>query len=68
MFTGNALERLNNQRDITEIVTTNTVPAPTGLNRLTVTSVAPLFAEAVRRINCGESVSGLFSDEDTYGE
>lgn len=68
LFTGKAIERLNAQPDIIEIVATNTVPAPAGLNRLTVTSVAPLFAEAVRRINCGESVSGLFSDEDTYGE
>lgn len=68
LFTGKAVERLNAQPDITEIVTTNTVPRPAGLNRLTVASVAPLFAEAVRRINCGESVSGLFSPEDTYGE
>jgi len=30
-------------------------------------SVAPLFAEAVRRIHQGESVSSLFSDENTYG-
>ncbi|MFZ0530914.1 MAG: ribose-phosphate diphosphokinase [Propionicimonas sp.] len=68
LFSGRAVERLNAQPDITEIVATNTVPPPVGLNRLTVTSVAPLFAEAVYRINCGESVSGLFSDEDTYGE
>jgi len=32
-----------------------------------VASVAPLFAEAVKRINCGESVSSLFSSEETYG-
>lgn len=68
LFTGKAIERLNAVPDITEIVATNTVPAPDGLERLQVISVAPLFAEAVRRINCGESVSGLFSDEDTYGE
>ena len=68
LFTGRAIERLNAEPDITEIVATDTVPAPEGLERLVVTSVAPLFAEAVRRINCGESVSGLFSDEDTYGE
>ena len=68
LFTGKAIERLNAQTDISEIVATNTVPAPEGLERLQVISVAPLFAEAVRRINCGESVSGLFSDEDTYGE
>lgn len=68
LFTGKAVERLNAVSDIVEIVATDTVPAPVGLERLTTVSVAPLFAEAVRRINCGESVSGLFSDEDTYGE
>ena len=68
LFSGKAVERLNAQPDIVEIVTTNTVPPPVGLERLIVTSVAPLFAEAVHRINCGESVSGLFSDEVTYGE
>lgn len=68
LFTGKAVERLNAQADIVEIVATDTVPAPRGLDRLTTVSVAPLFAEAVRRINCGESVSGLFSDETTYGE
>lgn len=67
LFTGTAVERLNARSDIDEIVTTNTVPAPTGLNNLTVCSVAPLFAEAVRRIDCGESVSSLFSSEETYG-
>ncbi|MDQ7991468.1 MAG: ribose-phosphate diphosphokinase [Propionicimonas sp.] len=67
LFTGGAVERLNARDDIDEIVTTNTVPAPVGLNNLTVCSVAPLFAEAVRRIDSGESVSSLFSSEDTYG-
>ncbi len=67
LFTGRAIERLKAEPDIAEIVTTNTVPPPVGLPNLTVASVAPLFAEAVRRINCGESVSSLFSSEDTYG-
>lgn len=67
LFTGRAIERLQAEPDITEIVTTNTVPPPVGLPNLTVASVAPLFAEAVKRINCGESVSSLFSDERTYG-
>ena len=67
LFTGRTIERLQAVPDITEIVTTNTVPPPSGLANLTVASVAPLFAEAVKRINCGESVSSLFSDEATYG-
>lgn len=68
LFTGKAVERLNAVKDIVEIVATDTVPAAKGLNRLTTVSVAPLFAEAVQRIHSGESVSDLFSDEDTYGE
>jgi ribose-phosphate pyrophosphokinase len=41
------------------------VPIPLGkrLPKLTVLSVAPAFAEAIRRINSGESVSALFYAE-----
>ena len=69
LFTGPAIERLKQEPDITEIVTTNTVPLPPEkqLANIVSRSVAPLFAEAVHRINCGESVSSLFSDVDTYG-
>ncbi|MGC3954490.1 MAG: ribose-phosphate pyrophosphokinase [Propionicimonas sp.] len=67
LFTGPAVERLNARDDIREIVTTNTVPAPAGLERLTVCSVAPLFARAIQRIDSGESISSLLSSEDTYG-
>ncbi len=69
LFTGPAIERFKQEPDIAEIVTTNTVPLPPEkqLNNIVSRSVAPLFAEAVHRINCGESVSSLFSDKDTYG-
>ncbi|HEY9294315.1 MAG TPA: ribose-phosphate diphosphokinase [Microlunatus sp.] len=69
LFTGPAIDRLKGEPDIAEIVITNTVPlAPEKrLPNMVTRSVAPLFAEAVRRINCGESVSSLFSDEPTYG-
>jgi ribose-phosphate pyrophosphokinase len=62
LFTGGAIERLAAQPDIDEVVTTNTVPQSghTGLPNLQVRSVAPLFAEAIRRIHAGESVSALF--------
>ena len=62
VFTGPAVERLNAQPDLKEIVCTNTVPPRVAgsLDRLTVLSVAPLFAEAVRRIHSGESISSLF--------
>jgi len=47
---------------VTEIVCTNTVPVQGRLqhDKLTVLSVAPALAEAIRRIHEGESVSALF--------
>ncbi|HVT48022.1 MAG TPA: ribose-phosphate pyrophosphokinase, partial [Vicinamibacterales bacterium] len=62
LFTGRALSRLGPRTDIAEIVTTDTVPIADGkrLPNMTVLSVAPLLAEAIRRIHLGESVSGLF--------
>ena len=68
LFTGEAVERLNALADVCEVVSTNTVPQDKPLRNLTVLSVAPLFAETIRRIHNGESVSTLFSDESTYGE
>jgi ribose-phosphate pyrophosphokinase len=64
LFTGQAIERLSSQPDIEEIVTTNTVPLPAEkcLPRMTVLSIAPLLAEAIKRIHVGESVSSLFAD------
>ncbi len=66
LFTGPAAARLA-EAGFDEIVTTNTVPAHLDLPNVTTLSVAPLFAEAMRRINTGESISSLFSDEVTYG-
>lgn len=68
LFTGRAIERLSAQADVDEIVTTSTVPLERGkrLPNLRVLSVAPLFAEAMRRIHAGESISSLFSDTDGH--
>ena len=62
LFTGTAIERLRAQPDIEEIVTTDTVPLPAEkrLPNMTVLSIAPLLAEAIRRIHLGKSVSRLF--------
>lgn len=69
LFTGAAIERLRAQTDVDEIVITSTLPLPPEkqLPNIEVRSVAPLFAEAARRIHLGESVSSLFSDRETYG-
>jgi ribose-phosphate pyrophosphokinase len=61
LFREGALARLAAQPEVTEIVCTNTVPVPAPLpGKLTVLSVAPPLAEAIRRIHEGESVSTLF--------
>ena len=62
LFSGGALERIAAEPEVTEIVCTDTVPDPGGADRdrLTVLSVAPALAEAIRRIHEGESVSALF--------
>jgi ribose-phosphate pyrophosphokinase len=62
LFTGPAIARLQAQPDIDEIVTTDTVPVPPEkrLPNMTVLSIAPLLAEAIRCIHLGKSVSRLF--------
>jgi ribose-phosphate pyrophosphokinase len=60
LFAGGALEKLAAAEDVSEIVCTNSVPAPMEHPKLTVLSVAPALAEAIRRTHDGQSVSALF--------
>ena len=60
LFADGALEKLAAAEDVTEIVCTNSVPAPMEHPKLTVLSVAPALAEAIRRTHDGQSVSALF--------
>jgi ribose-phosphate pyrophosphokinase len=62
LFTGPAIDRLRAQADIEEIVSTDSVPIPNEkrLPNMTVLSIAPLLAEAMRSIHLGKSVSRLF--------
>jgi ribose-phosphate pyrophosphokinase len=63
LFSGDAIRRLSDEKEIEEIVCTNTVPIPgtSHTEKLTILSVAPALAEAMRRIHNGESVSALFA-------
>lgn len=69
LFTRNALQRLTSMKEITEIVTTNTVPIPL-VNRppqLKILSVAPVFGEAIWRNYNRQSIGDLFTySEDQY--
>jgi ribose-phosphate pyrophosphokinase len=62
LFSAGALDRLQEQDDVLEIICTNTVPIPKDkrVSKLEVLSIAPALAEAIRRIHNGESVSSLF--------
>lgn len=61
VLSGPAVERIR-EMPIEEVVVTNTVPVPPEKRdgKIKVLSVAPLFAEAIKRIHTGESVSELF--------
>jgi ribose-phosphate pyrophosphokinase len=62
LLSGPAAERIA-QSPIRELVVTNTVPvsAAKRLDRIRVVSIAPILAEAIRRIHDDRSVSELFS-------
>ena len=64
VFARDAVERLTAQPDLIELICTDTMPiADAGKSpKLTVLSIAPALAEAMRRINTGESVSALFQE------
>lgn len=61
-FSGDALHRINASA-IDKVVVTNSVPQEENkviCPKIEVLDVSPLFAEAVRRIHHGESLSSLF--------
>jgi ribose-phosphate pyrophosphokinase len=62
LFADGVIKRIGDLPGVTEIVCTDTVPiAPQKRTpKLTVLSIAPAMAEAIRRIHDGESVSALF--------
>ncbi len=66
LFADGALDRIGALPEVVEIVCTNTVPIAEDIriDRLTVLSIAPALAEAMRRIHDGESVSALFESPD----
>ena len=63
IFCGQALEKLSAIPQITEIVTTDTVPTPLEkrVPQLRILSVAPLFGEAIRRNYLHQGIGDLFT-------
>ena len=61
ILSGPAIDRIKNS-DIKELVITNTIPLTDEkkIDKITQLSIAPLFAETIKRINEGKSLEGLF--------
>lgn len=61
VLSGPAIERIKNS-PIKELVVTNTVPIPEEkrIDKITILSMAPLFAEAIKRINEAKPLGELF--------
>ena len=59
VFSGPARDRIESSA-LKEVVVTNTIPLRTDFTKVKVLSVAPIMAEAIKRIHLGESVSSLF--------
>ncbi len=66
IFSGPAIERIANSQ-LDEVVITNTIPlsdAAKACKKIRQLSVAFLFAETIRRISDGESVTSLFAEQN----
>jgi ribose-phosphate pyrophosphokinase len=62
LFIGKALDRLCDIPQVTEIVTTDTVPTPVNPpSHMTILSVAPIFGEAILRNYTRQSIGDLFT-------
>ncbi|MBX7490325.1 ribose-phosphate pyrophosphokinase [Helicobacter turcicus] len=59
VFSGPAYERIANS-EIDEVIVTDTIPLRQSCEKIKILSVAPLFAEVIKRINNDESVNSLF--------
>ena len=60
VLSGNAYDNINNG-ELDELVVSNTLVLRGHSEKITVISVAPLFAEVIRRVYHNESVNSLFS-------
>ena len=66
VFSGLALQRLD-EAPIEEVVVTNSIPLAEGApKKITQLSVAPILGEAISRIHDDESISSLFGFEKEY--
>jgi ribose-phosphate pyrophosphokinase len=64
VFSGPAKERINQCKDLLEVVVTNSIPFKDGASnpKIKQLSIAPLLAEAIARTHHAESISSLFEE------
>ena len=62
VLSGPAIERIK-ESPIKKLIVTDTIPVgcEKQIDRIEILSIAPLFAEAIRRIHSEESISALFT-------
>jgi ribose-phosphate pyrophosphokinase len=68
VLAGPALDRIE-KSDLSELLVTNSIPVPASKcnGKIKVLSIAPILAEAIRRINNDDSVSTLFANAKVEG-
>ena len=59
VLSGPAYERIS-KGELDELIVTDTIPLKEANDKIKVLSVAPVFAEVIRRVYHNESVNGLF--------
>ncbi|MBQ9311669.1 MAG: ribose-phosphate pyrophosphokinase [Bacteroidales bacterium] len=59
VLSGDAMEKIENS-SIEELIVTDTIPLRKESKKIKVLSVAPLFAEAIRRVESSESIANLY--------
>jgi ribose-phosphate pyrophosphokinase len=59
VFSGPAYERIQNSA-LTEVVVTNSIPLKKELKKITVLSIAELFADVIKKVYHHESISNVF--------
>lgn len=59
VLSGDAIEKIENS-EIEELIVTDTIPLRRESKKIKVLSVAPLFAEAIRRVESSESIASLY--------
>ncbi len=60
VLSGPAYDRIEQSKSLDELVVSDTIPLQRELENIKVLTVAPVFAEVIRRVYHNESVNGLF--------